>query len=87
MTAVSKNVYFDVLDDNVGKYNNTYHTTIKMNPIDVKSGSYANAKDAKFKVGNHVRRISKYKNIFAKRYVSYWSEEDFVISKVKNTVL
>ena len=36
MTAVSKNVYFDVLDDTVDKYNNTYHKTIKMKPIDVR---------------------------------------------------
>ena len=41
MTAMPKNVYFDLFDDIVGKYNNTYHTTIKMNPIVVKSGSYA----------------------------------------------
>ena len=41
MTAVSKNVYFDMLDDNVDKYNNTYHRTIRMKPTDVKSGSYA----------------------------------------------
>ena len=37
MTAISKNVYFDVLDDNVGEYNNTYHKTIKMKPINVKN--------------------------------------------------
>ena len=37
MTAVSKNVYFDVLDYIVHKYNNTYHNTIKMKSIDVKS--------------------------------------------------
>ena len=37
MTAISKNVYFDVLNDIVDKYNNTYHKTIKMKPIDVKS--------------------------------------------------
>ena len=36
MTAVSKNVYFDVLDDIVDEYSNTYHRTIKMQPIDVK---------------------------------------------------
>ena len=36
MTAISKNVYFDVLDDIVNKYNNTVHRTIKMKPIDVK---------------------------------------------------
>ena len=28
MTAVSKNVYFDVLDDIVNKYNDTVHRTI-----------------------------------------------------------
>ena len=41
MTAASKNVYFDVLDDIVNEYNNTYHKTIKMKPVDVKSDSYA----------------------------------------------
>ena len=41
MTAISKNVYFDVLDDIVNKYNNTVHRTIKMKPIDVTSDSYA----------------------------------------------
>ena len=91
-TAVSKNVYFDVLDDIVNKYNNTVHRTIKMKPIDVTSDSYAeynedfNKKDPKFKVGDHVR-ISKYKNIFAKGYAPNWSEEVFVVNKIKNTVL
>ena len=42
-------------------------------------------KDPKFKVGDHVR-ISKYKNIFAKGYMPNWSEEVFVVKKVKNTV-
>ena len=41
MTAVSKNVYFDVLDDIVDKYNNTVHRSIKMKPIDITSDSYA----------------------------------------------
>ena len=41
MTAVSKNVSLDVLDDIVNKYNNTFHRTIKMKPIDVKSDSFA----------------------------------------------
>ena len=91
MRAISKNVYFDVLDDVVHKYNNTVHRTIKMKPIDVTSDSYAeynedfNKKDPKFKVGDHVR-ISKYKNIFAKGYTPNWSEEVFVINKIKNTV-
>ena len=45
----------------------------------------ANNKDPKFKIGDHVR-ISKYKNIFAKGYTPNWSEKDFVIKKVENTV-
>ena len=75
MAAISKNVYFDVLDEIVKKYNNTVHRTIKMKPIDVTPDSYAeynedsNKKDPKFKFGDHVR-ISKYENIFAKGYVS-----------------
>ena len=41
MAAVSKNVYFDVLDAIVDKYNNTYRNTVKMKPIDVQSNSCA----------------------------------------------
>ena len=91
MTAISKNVYIDKLDDIVKKYNNTYHTAIKMKPTNVKDNRYidfekeVNDKDLKFKIGDHVR-ISKYKNIFAKGYMPNWSEEIFVIKKVKNTV-
>ena len=91
MTSVSKNVYIDKLDDIVDEYNNTYHRTIKMKPVDVKDNTYidfekeVNDKDPKFKVGDHVR-ISKYKNIYAKGYTLNWSEEAFVITKVKNTV-
>ena len=91
MTSISKNVYIDKLDDIVNEYNNTYHTTIKMKPIDVKDNTYINTdkkinnKDPKFKVGDPVR-ISNYKNIFAKSYTPNWSEEVFVLKKVKNTV-
>ena len=91
MTVISKNVYYDVLDDIVGKYNNTYHNITKMKPIDVENDYFAeyneesNEKDPKFKVGDHVR-ISKYKNIFAKGYAPNWSEEIFVVKKIKNTV-
>ena len=90
MTAISKNVYFDVLDDIVNKYN-TVHKTIKMKPTDVTSDSYgeynedSNEKDPKFKVGDRVR-IWKYKNIFAKGFTQNWSEQVFVIRKIKNTV-
>ena len=82
MTAISKNVYFDVLDDIVEEYNNAYHKTIKMKPIDVKDDSFAesNEKDPKFTVGDYVR-ISKYKNIFSKAYVPNWSEETFIAKK------
>ena len=41
MKAIWKNVYFDVLDDIVHKYNNTVHRTIKMKPIDVTDDYYA----------------------------------------------
>ena len=62
-----------------------------MKSIDVTSDSFAeynedsNKKNPKFKVGDHVR-ISKYKNIFAKGYAPNWSEEIFIVSKIKNTV-
>ena len=73
MTSTSKNVYIDKLDGIVSKYNNTYHRTIKMKPVDVKSNTYINSgkeinnKDPRFKIGDIVR-TSKYKNIFAKGY-------------------
>ena len=73
MTAISKNVYFDVLYEIVNKYNNTVHRTIKMKLIDVTLDSYgeynedSNETKLKFKVSDRVR-ISKYKNTFAKGY-------------------
>ena len=91
MTAVSKNVYYDVLDDIVKKYNNTWHSTIKMKPRDVKDNNITkyvenfNKKDPKFNIGDRVR-ISKYKNIFAKRYTPNWSKEVFIVNKIKDTV-
>ena len=67
-----------------------------MKPVDVQSNTYidsmelhskkkVNDKDPKFKANDHVR-ISKYKNVFAKRYTPNWSEEVFVVSKIKSTV-
>ena len=91
MTSISKNLYIDKLDETVNKYNNTYHRTIKMKPVDVKDdtcinfGKEFNDLNPKFKIVDHVR-ISKYKNIFAKGYTQNWAEEAFVIKKVKNTV-
>ena len=40
MTSISKNVYLDKSDDIVNKYNNTYHSTIKMKPVDIKPSTY-----------------------------------------------
>ena len=92
MTAFSKNVYYDVLDDIVNKYNNTKHSTIKMKPIDVKDNNNKrvyvderNEKDSRFKVGDRVR-ISKFNNIFAKGYTPNWSKEVFIVDKVNDTV-
>ena len=93
MTAIPKNVYFDVLDVIVDEDNNTYHKTIKMKPVNVGGDSFAeynriafneesNEKDPIFKVSDHVR-ISKYKNIFAKGYTPDWSEEIFSVKKIK----
>ena len=74
MASISKNVYIDNLNAIVNKYNNTYHTTIKMKPINVKDNTYINTnkeinyKHPEFQVGDYVR-ISKYKNILAKGYM------------------
>ena len=74
ITSISKNVYIYKLDDIVNKYSNTYHRTIKMKPVDVKSNANFNSskeindKDPKFKIGEIIR-IPKYKNIFAKSYL------------------
>ena len=88
MTSISKNVYTDKLDDIVKKYNNTYHTSIKIKPVDVKDNTYidfkkeVNDKNPKFKVADHVR-ISKYKNIFTKGYMPNWSEEILLLKTLK----
>ena len=80
-----------MLDDSANKYNSAVHRTIKMKPIDITSDIYAeynedsNETEPKFKDGDRVR-ISKYKNIFSKGYTQNWSEEVFVVSKIKNTV-
>ena len=89
MTSISKHVCIHKLDDIVKKYNNTYHSTIKMKPVDVKSNTYIasrkeiNDEDPKFEIGD-IGIIPKFKNVFARGYVPNWSEEVFVIKKVKN---
>ena len=91
MRATGKNVYYDVLDDAVHKYNSTKHSTIEMKPIDVGDNNKRvyidehNEKDSRFKVGDRVR-ISKFKNIFAKGYTPNWSKEIFIVDKINDTV-
>ena len=93
MTATGKNVYYNVLDDVVNKYNNTKHSTIKMKPIDVRDNNNNkrlsidehNEKRSRLKVGDRVR-VSKFKNIFAKGYTPNWSKEIFIVDKMNDTV-
>ena len=98
MTAINKNVYYDVLDD--VNNNNTKHNTIKMKPKDVKNDTTKsnavarnnrvyidehNKKSARYNVGDRVR-ISKFKNIFDKGYTPNWSREIFIVNKINDTV-
>ena len=90
MTAIGKNVYYDVLGDVVNEYNNTKHSTIKMKPKECIDNKRVyidehNEKDSRFKVGDRVR-IYKFKNIFAKGYTTKWSKEIFIVDKVNDTV-
>ena len=91
MTLIPKNVYIDKLDDVVKKCNNTYHSSIEIKTVDVKSSRYIdsskeiNDEDPKFKIRDTVR-ILKYKNIFAKGYVPNWFEDIFMTKKVNKTV-
>ena len=88
MTSITKNVNIDMSDNIVNKYSNTYHSTIKMKPVDVKSNTYINSRkeiddqNLKLKIGDIVR-ILKCKNIFVKGYVPNWSEEVLCLKKLK----
>ena len=85
MNSVSKNVYIDKFDDKVNKYNNAYHSTIKVSPVYVKSSTQINInpskkinnKDPKFTIGDIVR-TSKYK-----RYTPNCSKEALRLKKSK----
>ena len=90
---ISKNVYIDKSDDIVNKYNNTYHSKIKMKSVDVKSNTHINSskeindenENTQYKIDDIVK-IAKYKNSFAKCYVPNCSDEVFAINKVKNVI-
>ena len=89
-TARGKYIYHDVIDKIVNVYNNSYHRTIKMRPVDVDeknepeiyervfSNKDQHSTKFKFNINDKVR-ISKYKSIFSKGYTSNWSEEIFII--------
>ncbi len=81
------------MDDLVSNYNNTYHTSIKMTPIEVSkkenehivyNNLYARIVKTKsvnkFKIGDKVR-ISKYNSVFDKGYLPNWKTELFTVSK------
>ena len=88
MTAVSKNVYFNILDDIVDEYNTTCHRTINMKPIDVKSDSYGeyneecNKKDPKFKTGDHVR-IQSIKTFLLKHMLLIGQKKFLLLKRLK----
>ena len=84
MTSVSKNVYIYKLDDKVNKYNNIYHSTIKMSPVDVKLSTYIDFNVEKMRkiVNLNLEIMQEHRNkktIFKKGYVPLWSEDVFLI--------
>ena len=98
-TAENTRNWIEMLDRLMKGYNNTFHTTIGMSPINArKKINYELAlqntldktnniskKKAQFKIDDKVR-ISRIKGLFEKGYLPNWSEEVFTIHKVKNTV-
>ena len=81
-----KKVHVDKVDDLVNRYSNTYHQTIKMKLVDVKSKTYIQFnRENNNKVCNHVT-ISKHKDLAAKGHVPNWSVKVFVIEEIKNNV-
>lgn len=95
-SANSTRKYIDILDELVGNYNNTKHSSIKMTPVDASKNKNENTvwrnlyphqseiQSPKFKAGEKIR-ISKKKKTFEKGYLPRWTEEVFTISEVQNT--
>ena len=92
-TENNNTIFYNIIDKLVNEYNNKYHRTIKMTPVEASKKINENKieqiynfekknKIAKFKIGDHVR-ISLNKNIFEKSYETNWSEEIFVIYDIK----
>ena len=89
-------IWINDLDKLVNKYNNSYHRSIKMKPIDaslkvneniIRNNLYnfnITNKEPKFTIGDRVR-VSLLKNTFEKSYISNWSEEIFIIDDIKKS--
>ena len=92
-TENNNTIFYNIIDDLVNAYDNKYHSTIKMTPIEgskkIDEKKIQNiynfkktTKPGKFKIGDHVR-ISLEKNIFEKSYETNWTEEIFIIYNIK----
>ena len=92
-TENNNTIFYNIIDDLVNKYNNKYHSTIKMTPIEgskkINEKKIKNIynfektkKLGKFKIGDRVR-LSLEKNIFEKGYETNWTQEIFVIYDIK----
>ena len=94
-TETGHNKYLDILPRLIFDYNNTFHTTIKMTPVEASLSKNAykisyipdtehTMKRPQYKIGDRVR-IYKYKKLFSKGYETNWTNEIFVISQINNT--
>ena len=92
-TENNNTIFYNIIDDLVNEYNNKYHSTIKMSPIEgskkINEKKIKNiynfkktTKPEKFKIGDRVR-LSLEKNIFEKSYETNWTEEIFEIYDIK----
>ena len=92
-TENNNTIFYNILDELVNNYNNKYHSTIKMSPIEASTkinekkikniyNFEKTKKLGKFKIGDRVR-ISLEKNIFEKGYETNWTQEIFVIYDIK----
>ena len=90
LTSISKNVNIDKLGDMVSKYNKTYHSTIKMKPVDINLSTYIDSSKDIVKLIVKLVILLEYQNIktFLQKamYIPNLSGENFVIKKVKNIV-
>ena len=78
MTSITKNLYIDKLDNIVNKYNNTYHTTIKMKPVDIKHSTYI-----KLTAENFAARLAR-ANLPRKNYIAILVKKTDFDNKLKN---